>query len=221
MHYAYITGCAMLFSFWLLVFWARKDLRKEMVWASMWGMPFGLVELLLVPVYWNPDSLFGLIKKYGVGIESFIFLFTVAGLASVLYQFFQKKQRPKPMQGEHVHFWLLIFVVLAFVTLSVIFPVRVIYNLMIAGAAGAAIIAYLRRDLWKQICASAFIFSFFYFGIFVAVNSLFRGFIEQAYTLENTWGILIVGIPLEEIAVVFFVGAFWSVVYEYANNQRN
>jgi len=46
-----------------------------MLWASFFGLPFDLVDYFLVPEYWNPESLFGLIKKYGVGIESFVFFF--------------------------------------------------------------------------------------------------------------------------------------------------
>ena len=82
--YAYITGCLIIFTFWLFIFLKRKDLRKEMLWASLLGMPFGFIDYFLVPKYWNPDSLFGIIKKYGVGIESFFFFFVMSGVASVI-----------------------------------------------------------------------------------------------------------------------------------------
>jgi hypothetical protein len=218
--YAYIVGCLLLLLFWLFIFLRRKDLRREMLWASFWGMPFGIIDYFLVPTYWNPDSLFGLIKKYGVGIESFIFLFAMSGLASVLYQFLRKRKQSKLTRAARPHFWLLLFFVVAFVILSVLFPAHAIYNLMISAAAGVAVVAFLRRDLWQQMFSSAFIFSFFYFAIFVSVNLLFDGLVDHAYRLENTWGILIVGVPFEEIAVAFFAGAFWSVMYEYTKSYR-
>jgi len=218
--YTYITGCLILFLFWLFIFLRRKDLRREMLWASLIGMPFGFIDFFLVPTYWNPDSLFDLIKKYGVGIESFIFLFLMAGIASVIYEFLRKKKPVKLAHGGRNHFWLLFFIVFAYVVMSILFPSKAIYNLMIVGASGAVVTAYLRRDLWKQIFASAFIFSFLYFGIFVLLNLAFNGFVEYSYNLKNTWGILVLGIPLEEIGAVFFVGAFWSTFYEYTKAYR-
>jgi hypothetical protein len=218
--YAYLTACLILSLFWLLIFLKRKNLRQEMLWASFWGMPFGFVDFFLVPTYWNPDSLFDLIKKYGVGIESFIFLFVMAGIVSVIYEFLRKEKPVKLVYSGRSHFWLLVFVSLAYVAMSILFPSKAVYNLMIVGAVGAIVTVYLRRDLWKQIFASAFIFSFLYFGVFVLVNLVFKGFVEHFYNLKNTWGILVLGVPLEEIGVAFFVGAFWSTIYEYVKAYR-
>jgi len=218
--YAYIAGCLILFIFWLFIFLKRKDLRKEILWASFWGMPFGFIDFFLVPVYWNPDSLFGFIKKYGVGIESFIFFFMMAGLASVLYEFFEKEKTVKLVCGGHSHFWLLAAAAFIYVGLSIFFPSKTVYILMIVSAVGAIITIYLRRDLWKQIIVSAFIFSFLYFGAFVLVNFIFQGLAGEFYNLENTWNILFLGVPLEEIAVAFFAGAFWSTIYEYTKSYR-
>ena len=44
--------------------------------------------------------------------------------------------------------------------------------------------------------------------------------VKYFYNLKNTWGILVLGIPLEEIGVVFFAGAFWSTIYEYTKAYR-
>jgi len=218
--YAYITGCLILFLFWLFIFLKRKDLQKEMLWASICGMPFGFIDFFLIPTYWNPDSLFDLAKRFGVGIESFIFAFIVTGIASVIYEFIEK-EKPVKMTSKNVsHFWLIITIIFSFVLLSILFPSKAVYNLMIVGAVGAIITIYLRRDLWKQILASAFIFSFLYFGVFVLVNLMFKGLVENFYVLENTWGILVLGVPLEEIAVAFSVGAFWSTIYEYTKSYR-
>lgn len=218
--YVYITGCLILFLFWLLIFLKRKDLRREMLWASSWGMPLGFIDFFLVPAYWNPESLFGFIKKYGVGIESFIFLFAMAGIASVIYEFFWKEKPVKLVHGGRSHFWLLFFAPISFIILSILFPSMAVYNLMIVGAVGIIVTAYLRRDLWKQIFASAFIFSFLYLGVLVSVNFIFNGFVEHFYNLKNTWGILVLGIPLEEIGVAFFAGAFWSTIFEFTKVYR-
>jgi hypothetical protein len=198
----------------------NKNLRKEMIWASFLGMPFGFIDFFLVPTYWHPDSLFNLIEKYGVGIESFMFLFFMSGIVSVIYQSIWRKKMEKISGQKQPHLWLVFFAIVAFVGMSVLFPTKAIYNLMLVGALGATFIAYLRRDLAKQILISAFVFGFFYFGVFILINLIFPGFVEYSYNLKNTWGILILGVPLEEIGVAFFSGAFWCTLYEYTRSYR-
>lgn len=219
--YAYITGCLILSIIWIYIFSKRKDLRREMIFASCWGAPFGFVDFFLVPTYWHPDSLFGLMKNYSVGIESFIFLFLMAGIVSVVYEFFWRERLVKLGHAGRHHYWILFVIPMVFLLSNILFPTNAIYNLMIVGAAGAIIIALLRKDLIGKIFFSSFVFSLLYLGVFVLVNLIFPDFIKNFYNIENTWGILIVGIPLEEIAVAFFAGAFWSTIYEYTKCYRD
>ena len=95
-----------------------------------------------------------------------------------------------------------------------------IYNLMIVGAVGAAITAYQRPDLKKQMLATSIIFTFLYLCIFVLMNQIFPNMVSHFYNLKHMWGILILGVPLEEVAVAFFAGAFWSTIYEYTKVYR-
>ena len=46
---------------------------------------FGLTELIFVPEYWNPPSLFNLAQRTGFDIESLIFSFALGGTGTVLY----------------------------------------------------------------------------------------------------------------------------------------
>ena len=218
--YAYFTGCLFLFVFWLYIFLKRKDLRKEMLWASLWGMPFGIIDFFLIPAYWNPDTIFGLAKKYGVGIESFLFLFLMSGIVSVVYEFFWSRKLVKLTHTGRGHHWLIFCIPLAYAITLFLFPTKAIYSLIIVGGIGAAITAYLRRDLRRQILFSAIIFSLLYFGVFLLVNLTFPNFVENFYNMRNLCGIMIFGVPLEEILVAFFTGAFWSTIYEYTKSYR-
>ncbi len=42
--YFYFFVCLILFIFWFLIFASRKDLRREMLWASFFGLPFGMID---------------------------------------------------------------------------------------------------------------------------------------------------------------------------------
>lgn len=218
--YVYITGCAILAVAWLFIFLLRKDLRREMVWASLVGMPFGLIDYFLIPHYWSPKSLFGLIEKYGVGIESFLFIFLMAGIASVLYEFLEHKKIKKISRDRKIHIVPLVGSLLALFFLMLFAPSQGIYNFILAAVVGAGSTMLLRKDLRRQIITTGFIFSVFYYLVFVVTNLLFKNWVTAFYNLPNTWGIMITGIPLEEIVTVFFAGAFWSAFYEYARGYR-
>ena len=218
--YAYFFACLILFIFWFLIFASRKDLRREMLWASFLGLPFGVIDYFLVPGYWNPESLFGLMKKFGVGIESFLLFFLMAGIVSVIYEFLARRT-PKKMAGSRkLHLLPLLFSVICFLALTILFPAKAIYNFMVAGVTGALATVWLRRDLLKQAGMSAVIFSLFYFIVLFLVIQIFKGLVANFYNLENMWGVLVLGVPLEELVVAFFVGGFWSIFYEYFKSYR-
>ncbi|PLX21276.1 hypothetical protein C0584_03055 [Candidatus Parcubacteria bacterium] len=56
MQYAYFIGCLIIASVWGVIYFYRKDLRKEIVFGSFLGAPFGISEFLYVPEYWTPPQ---------------------------------------------------------------------------------------------------------------------------------------------------------------------
>lgn len=71
---------------WALLFVARPDLRRPMLWASVLTAPFGLTEPLFVPRYWNPPTLFDFAQRTGFDLESLIFCFALGGLGVATYR---------------------------------------------------------------------------------------------------------------------------------------
>ncbi|MDD5589954.1 MAG: lycopene cyclase domain-containing protein [Candidatus Portnoybacteria bacterium] len=211
--FVYAFACLILSLPWIFIYMKRKDLRTEMIWASLAGLPFGFVDYFLVPYYWNPESLFDLIKKYGIGIESFVFFFFMAGIASVIYDFLFGKKTGKLKKGNFRMLPVLV-ALSCFLILMIGHPDRAVYALMAAVAFGAALTIYLRRDLAVQAISSSFIFALLYFFTFFIVIKLFPEMISNFYNLESTWGIFLAGVPLEEIGLAFMLGAFWSGSYE-------
>lgn len=220
-YFTYFIGCIILLAVWLSIFLLRKDLRKEIFFGSLLGLPFGFSEFLFVPEYWTPPSLFNLIENIGFGIESFLFGFLVGGIASVVYEFFQH-EKVVPLSNAELkkHFLAYALVVGAFLTLELIFPTKSIYNLMFSFVLGATYISVVRRDLMRQIIFSGALLSVVYFLLFLLVNALFPDFVHTVYSLENFLGIMVLGVPVEEIMFAFSVGACWSTLYEFINGYR-
>jgi hypothetical protein len=220
MQYAYFIGCLIFFSVWLLFFILRKDLRKEIIFGSLLALPFGFIERLWVPEYWNPPSFFDLISRYGFGLESFFFCFICGGTAAVIYEIICSKKTVKIRLRRRYLFGPFVSVVAIFILLDFLFSDKTIYNAIIASITGAVMIAYKRKDLISQIIFGGVFFATVYFLLFFIFSKLFPGYISMAYTLENLCGVLILGIPLEELFASFGVGALWTSFYEYIRGYR-
>ena len=218
--YTYFIGCIICLIVWLLLYIKRKDLRKEMIFGSLLGVPFGLSEFLFVPEYWNPPSLFNLINKIGFGIESLLFGFCIGGIASILYEFINKKKLKKVRKYKQSDFAPYLIFAILFLGLEIILPEKSIYNLSISLIIMAIIIALLRKDLIKQIMFSGFLFATLYFIFCLTLKLLFEEFLYQYYNLNNLLNIKLLGIPIEEIIFGFAVGAAWSTLYEYIKGYK-
>ena len=220
MQYAYSIGCLIVLFVWLLFFILRKDLRKEIIFGSILSLPFGFSDYLWVPEYWNPPSLFNLISNYGVGIESFLFFFLCGGIAAVVYEVIARKKTVRIRGKRKYLFVSYILIILIFISLEFIFPERTIYNAIISLLIVATIIVVRRKDLISQIIFGGIFFAIVYFILFVIFNKIFPDYVLAVYTLENIWGIIVLGVPLEEIAISFGVGAVWSSFYEYIKGYK-
>ncbi|MFA6528891.1 MAG: lycopene cyclase domain-containing protein [Candidatus Gracilibacteria bacterium] len=218
--YAYLTGGLLLLVFWLAIFLKRKDLHKEIVWASLIGLPFGFIEILFVPHYWHPESLFDFMKQYGFGLEGFVYSFSVAGLAAVLYEFLEKRKITKIKHNKKLHLGPFLLFLLVYLGLEIFFPTKPMLDLSIAFACGAIFTIILRPDLLKQVVSSGLIFSAFYLLLFAFVNIIFKDLVVQFYNPQILGNFKIIGVPLEEIIGAFTGGAFWSTLYEYAKAYR-
>lgn len=211
---------------WLVIFIFRKGLRKEMFWVSLFTMPFGLTEPLFVPEYWNPPSLFNLASSTGFDIESLIFTFSVGGIASVIYEsIFRTKYKKMSMGEQHgkrhrYHLLALFSPIIAFVFLYFLTGLNPIYSAIIAMFMGGVAAATCRPDLKKKTLVGGFLFLALYFVGFSFLNIIYPGSVEKIWNLSAISGILVLGVPLEELFFAFSLGTFWTNVYEHALGYR-
>ena len=60
----------------------------------------GFLEPVFIPAYWTSPSLFDLASKTRFDIESFIFLFAIGGIASILYEAILNRELEKVSDDE-------------------------------------------------------------------------------------------------------------------------
>ena len=215
-------------SFLLLVIWgivyaalSEKESRHEMLVVSAWTSLLALTEPLFVPEYWNPPSLFGLAQSTGFDIESFIFCWSIGGLAVVLYELVVPV-RHVPITGSshRYHPVALAVTPIVFAILLLFTGLNPIYCAIIALLMGGCLVIVTRRDLLRKMVASACIFLGLYAAYFLTLVITAPGYVARVWDLRVLSGVTIIGIPLEELAFAFSFGFFWSGVYEYALHLR-
>jgi len=224
--YAWLVWSLLLLAVWFGVYSSlsgRRVSRKEMLLVSVWTALLGLTEPLFVPEYWDPPSLFDLARRTGFDLESIIFAFSAGGLAAVGFErLFPARHRALPAAAHHAprhrfHALALLSAPLIFAIFYASSELNPIYSTMIALACGGIAVGLCRPDLWKKLIAGAFLFLGLYFLYFLALNAFFPGYVAQVWNLGALSGVLVAGIPLEELGFAFAFGFLWAGLYEHIN----
>ena len=215
--YAYLIGNIIFAVIWLVLFWIRKDLRREMIILSLIGGVLFPLALIYLPDYWYPNHIIG--HSLGIGIEDFLFAFTIGGIGAVLYEVvFGKthtlcdcrKRDPKGLLSI-----IAVSVIVLFV-LIFMFKLNSIYSSYVSFLIIFGYIIYFRRDLFWQAMISGFsvgLLMLFFYQIWIKI---YPGIIEHWWQFQNISGVLIFGTPLEEIVWGFTWGLLAGTIYEFA-----
>lgn len=228
MQYTWLIWSLILLTTWLAVYLSlkSKEGKKEMFVVSLWTSLLGLTEPFFVPEYWNPPSLFDLAHKTGFDIESLLFAFGIGGLAAVIYEriFQTRHEAITPEEKYQLRYnchWLVLFSAPAIFSLLWLFTnLNPIYSASSALIGGGLAIWYCRPDLKKKMLASAFIFLGIYFLYFLTLIALYPGYVGKVWNLPALSGILVLGIPLEELIFAASFGFLWSGIYEHFTGRK-
>ena len=219
-HYVWLGWSSAFLLPWLALYVTNPRLRSVMWRVSLVTAVFGLTEPIWVPAYWNPPSLLELARRTGFDIESFIFCFAIGGIGAVLYnalthRYFvpvSAQERRGRMHRFHVTaLWVpfVLFVALYFLPWNPIYPA--ILCLVIGGIATGI----CRPDLKVRGLVGGAVFLGLYSIFMLGLVWLTPGYIPQVWNLPALSGVLIGGIPLEELLFGFSFGWYWAGVYEH------
>lgn len=221
--FAWLLWSLILIVIWgvVYIFLKSKESRKEMLIVSLWTSLLGITEPFFVPEYWNPPSLFDLAHRTGFDIESFIFSFGIGGIAVAIYEWIfrasheQMESHERYSSRHRYHLLSILSTPVIFFFLLLVSSFNPIYFAIIAMVVGGLFSLYCRPDLKKKMIASAFIFLGIYFVYFLTLIVIYPGYVERVWNLPAISGILILGIPLEELLFAISFGFIWSSAYEH------
>ena len=219
-HYVWLVWSGAFLIPWIAMYLSNPRLRTVMWRASLATAGLGLTEPIFVPRYWNPPSLFELAQRTGFDIESLIFSFAIGGIGGVLYNALTRThlvavpttQRTARLHRFHAIALLLPFA--AFLPLAFL-PWNVIYPAITALVLGSMASVICRPRLAKQALLGGALFLGFYAVFMLGLKWLAPGYIESVWNLPALSGVLLGGIPLEELLFGAAFGLYWSGVYEH------
>jgi len=218
--YVWLLWSGAFLASWALLYFIWPALRTHMLRVSAATSLLGVTEPIFVPEYWNPPSLFDLAQRTGFDIESFIFCFAIGGIASVVYSALARRQpgdvpAAQRSSGRHrLHALALLAPYIAFPLLYAL-SWNPIYPGIAALAIGAGSTVACRPELGRKTLLGGLLFLVLY-AAFMALLVVFTpGYIERVWNLGDLSGVLIAGIPLEELAFGFAFGMYWSGLYEH------
>lgn len=218
--YAWLAWSSAFLIPWAVLFLAYPQHRREMVWASLFTMPFGLTEPIFVPEYWSPPSLFDLALRTGFDMESLIFCFGIGGVAAVLYNVLHKRSlitvpsRERHSRQHRFHYLALASPFLAFLALFW-FSWNPIYPSIVAMVIGALATIACRPDLGKTTWLGGLLFLAYYTVFLLGLELTAADYIARVWNHEALSGWHILGMPLEELLFAASFGMYWSGVYEH------
>ena len=219
-HYVWLIWSSTFLVPWAALYLSNAGLRTVIWRASLATALFGVTEPLFVPAYWNPPSLFELAQRTGFDLESFIFSFAIGGIGTVLYDTVTERHfapvssrlRGAPIHRFHLAALLLPFA--AFVPLYFL-PWNPIYPVLVCLTAGAIASVACRPDLRRKTLIGGLLFLGLYGVFMLGLRWFAPGYIGAVWNLPALSGLLLYGVPLEELLFGFAFGSYWSGVYEH------
>ena len=218
--YVWLTWASAFLIPWAVIYLFFPSLRKAMLWASLFTMPFGLTEPIFVPEYWSPPSLFDLAIKTGFDIESLIFCFAIGGVGSVFYNAIvgrvsnRMKQEDRKQPLHRHHYKALSAPFIAFPLLYFL-PWNPIYPSILAMIVGTIANIVCRPDLMRKSYIGGILFLVLYTLYLAGLEWSAPGYIERVWNSAALSGVNIGFAPIEELLFAVSFGAYWSGVYEH------
>ncbi|OGI67119.1 hypothetical protein A2823_01660 [Candidatus Nomurabacteria bacterium RIFCSPHIGHO2_01_FULL_41_91] len=207
---------------WLVLFIVRKDLRREILTMSVLIAPLGITQIFFFRDYWHPTYSLGTI--FGVvGLEEIIFCFLIGGIAAVIYEEIFGLRYAKRHVKNHLYFMLgcSVLGILGMIIGNIVLGFNSMYVSIVLLLLISIAILIFRHDLLKDALFSGLLVGLFMFISYTLLfNTIFDGVIQKWWLLKNLSGILVSGVPIEELAWAFSWGLVAGPAYEFITGLK-
>lgn len=227
--FAYLVLTIPFLLIWLLLYLLKKDTRKEQLIMSFLLMPLGPIsEILYFQDYWTPPSvLFLSVGPFALLVEDLLFIFSIGGIASVIYKvIFRKKLSKLPEVSIHKVGLPIIFISASLVTFLLFwYGLNSIFATSVGFVLAALWIIGQRKDLFTDSLVSGFcvmlVMFISYFFLFNVISNS-ENLVEQGWLIYHTsFDIRLFNIPMTEMVWGFSWGMLVGPLYEFVVSPKS
>ncbi|MFH1252717.1 MAG: lycopene cyclase domain-containing protein [Candidatus Uhrbacteria bacterium] len=217
-----------LFFIWTLLFFFGRQTRREQIIMSLVGVVLTpAIILIAVNDYLASD----VVSHGSIGLENFIFAFSLTGTAAVAYEILVgrrlKNLRHKHFWGPHHLNWLATLVILLGAWAGVssamffLFPIGSIYSFIVGGLLVTTFMIAERHDLLIDSLFSGLFTVVLVFGLEqIFLRHIFVVSSASLWQIDQLSGFSLNQIPVEEIIWIMVVGMAIGPVYEFVRHYR-
>jgi Lycopene cyclase len=216
--FAYTLGSLFYLPIWVLIFFIRKDLRKQM---NLVGLYVGTGAIFTdyfwsLNDYWHPLKYIGNVNFFS---QDLAFGFIFGGVSSVSYDFlFRKQIEPFTINANRIILISLSYF-LPFYFFTTLAGINSIYSNISGLLFSLAIVLFIRTDL----IGNALIGGLFTLLSAVLLYSMyllvFPDFFNDWWLLQNLSGFFVLKIPFEEILWFMAFGMVIGPVYKFLHTR--
>ena len=215
LQYAYLFGDLSFLAVWIIFYIVCANVRREMITMSLL---IGIVSVLTAYFWWTSDWWHPLtITHTRVGIEDFLMGFSSGGVMAVAYEVVFKKLYA-PRDNRHYHpSGFTILVMLALLTSWFIWGIGLssFWASTLAMLFIASTLLMFRKDLFLNSILSGFLMFGISFLFYYSIIMVSPTWVQSTYNFRYLSGVLIFGIPIEELVFWFIAGLVFGPFYEY------
>ncbi|MBW2986940.1 hypothetical protein KY336_00165 [Candidatus Woesearchaeota archaeon] len=215
MEYIYEIWTVIFAVFWIVFFVFRKDLRRKIIFSSIFAGILGLSEPLFIPSFWNPQFNSIALIPGKLYLCSLLWCFFVGGFVAVFYQVLKKKKLFKTKAHP-----LLVFSAPIIFLAKFIFGLDTMHWCLISMLAGAFIILlFLNKEHQKAVFFNAIFVTVIYFIVILILWYTLPA-LSQSYMFDKYIGFNPLGIPIEEPLFAFSFALYWCPLYDIIHSYK-
>lgn len=200
----------------LFILLRRPDLARPMITIGLLAMPLTFFDLLYVPDYWVPKTLF----EIPLGIEGFIFSFEAGALSTGIFAYVTNKKFRRVKKRLNYTTLLPLLVVLPVAYLFSLFaPINIAISMYAGMVAGILAFIFLRSGSAMNTLVTALSFT----SVYAAALFVWAGIFPDTaawFTLTNLPRLFILNVPIYEIIFGALFAAFWGNLYPHIFGYR-
>lgn len=220
--YTYLFGASLFLIPWIVIYSARKDLRKPLIIIGLLFTVLGLIGEYYwwTKDWWRPFT----ITNTKIGIEDIILGFGNSGIAASLYVVLFKKKFVHNSKVNFKNRLILLGIIILFhlILFSILFNLSInsfVCTLIIMFSASSMLLIK-KKDLILPAIISGLLMTVLVIPVYEIMTFVTPVFIEKTWFVENLTGLYILNVPIEDCIFYFLSGLLCFSVYPFCKDSK-